>query len=61
MIEFDHALLEQFEYGKETHNDLDAVDEVGGERPEGHLADAGQLLDELLDRLGDGDLDRGHM
>ena len=51
LVEIDQSVFEQFEYGKESHNDLDPVDQSVGETSKGHAPDAGQLLDDLGNRI----------
>src|SRR5688572_25075599 len=51
LIEVDEALLEQLEDGEEADDHLEPLGEVGRQVAERDAADAGQLVDELGDRL----------
>ena len=54
-----HALLEQLEHGEEADDHLEPLDERGGQAAERDAPDAGQLVDQLGDGVGDADPDRG--
>src|SRR3954447_14250677 len=49
----DQALLVHLEDGEEADDDLEPLDERRGELAEGDATDPGQLVDELLHRVGD--------
>ena len=59
LVELDQALLVQLEHGEEAHDDLEPLDQRAGELAERDAPDARQLVEQLLDRVGDAGPDRG--
>src|SRR5690242_9411913 len=52
LVQLDEPGLEQLEDREEADDDLDPLDQRAGERSEGRAAEAGQLVDQLLDGVG---------
>ena len=59
LVELDASLLEQLEHGEEAHDHLEPLDEAAGQPAERDPPDAGQLVDQLGDGVGDADPHRG--
>ena len=61
LVDVDVPLLEEFQQGQETHDDLDAIDQVGGQTTERDPTDARQLVGQFGQSVGHVGLDDPHV